>query len=381
MKSRVAWVVAVVIFMLAALAPPPARASDHADPLNLSDPNANITGLFVYPEDDRYILIFNVRRSLTDAKPYDLARYEYVVNIDLTTPVAFDNAEDRARYGGTIDIPEKLHPDVTIRIQLQDDTSLKSIAYSGLKQTDQIRTYTGVRDDPFIFPRFFKTNVISMAMSIPKTAFPQDQQDFILWGVTYKNGKVFDRVGRSIRSQLPRFGVLNLVAPKDQVRVLMKTKKFLDTTYNFLNGNKEWWSQAIAGLLQFTFQIRKYDLMPDVMIYTTRFAPGFPNGRLLTDDVSAQLCATGDCLLQEISFIEGGWPRATTNDKNFLTGWPYLAAPWPDKQELVRTRSIWPYLIPVVLVTAFVIWGLVEILWRLVRRLWRAIRRKPAMAF
>jgi len=322
-----------------------------------------------------------MRRSLTDPKPYDLSPYEFEVSIDLTSPVTFDNAEDRARYGGTIVIPEKLHPDVTIKINLQDDTSLKSIAYSGLKQTEQIRTYTGVRDDPFIFPRFFGVNVISMVMSIPKSSFPAGQQDFILWGTTYKNGKVFDRVGRSVRSQLPRFGVLNLVAPKDQVKTLMKLKDFLDKTYNFLNGNREWWSQAIAGLLEFTFLIRKYDLMPDVMIYTDRFPAGFPNGRLLTDDVNAILCTTGDCLLQELSFIEGGWPRATTNDKPFLTDWPYLAAQWPDKQEAVKTRSIWPYLLPVLLVTAILIWGLVEILWRLARWLWRFFRRKLAMAF
>ena len=66
----------------------------------------------------------------------------------------------------------------------------------------------------------------------------------------------------------------------------MKAKKLTDRLYNFLKGNKEWWSQAFGDLLEFTFQIRPYDLKPDVMIYTDRFPPGFPNGRLLTDDVA-----------------------------------------------------------------------------------------------
>ncbi len=392
MKRLFAWGLAVRFLavwglaVLAAAAPSPSRASDHADPLNLTDPNANITGLFIFPEGDRYILMFNVRRSLRNPKPYDLAPYEYVVNIDLTTPVTFTSEEDVARYGGTVVIPEKLHPDVTIKVRLENDVSLKSIAYTGLKETDQIRTYTGVRDDPFIFPRFFKKNVITMMMSIPKTAFPPGQQDYILWGTTYKNGKVFDHVGRSVRSQLPRFGVLNLVEPKDQVRVLMKQKAFLDKAYNFLDGNKEWWSQAIGGLLEFTFLLRPYDLAPDVMIYTDRRKAGFPNGRLLTDDVNAILCTTGDCLLQELSFIEGKWPRATENDEKFLTEWPYLAAAWPDEAEAVKTRSIWPYLLPVLVVFAVLIWGLVELTWRLARWLWRTLRRKlgkpakPAMA-
>ncbi len=87
-------------------------------------------------------------------KPYPLTPYDYVVNIDLTTPVSFESAEDRGRYGGTIVTPEKIHPDATITIHLNDDTTLK--------ETDRIRMYTGVRDDPFIFPRFFKVNVISM---------------------------------------------------------------------------------------------------------------------------------------------------------------------------------------------------------------------------
>lgn len=363
---------------MALLAPSTPRASDHADPLNLTDPSANITGLFIFPKDDQYVLIFNVRRSLTAPKPYELSAYEYVVSIDLTTAVTFDSAEDRARYGGTIPVPDKLHPDVSIKVRLNDDTSLKSIGYTGLKNTDRIRTYTGVRDDPFIFPRFFKKNVISMVMSIPKNAFPDGQQDFILWGTTYVNGKVSDRVGRSIRSQLPRFPILNLYDPKDQVEKLAKAKKFLDDTANFLDDKREWWSQAIAGLLEFTFQFRKYDLAPDVMIFTTRFPPGYPNGRQLTDDVNAIQCTTGDCLLQELSYIEGGWPRAVVNDKPFLPDFPYLAEPFPDSPERVRTDSIWPYLFTVLIVFSVLIWGLVEIVWRTLRWLWRKIAGKFA---
>ena len=357
MKRRAVWGLPALVVLAALLTQSAPRASDHADPLNLTDPNANITGLFIFPKDDQYVLIFNVRKSLTNAKPYNLEAYEYVVNIDLTTPVTFDSAEDRARYGGTIPVPDKLHPDVTIKVRLQDDTSLKSIDYTGLKNTDKIRTFTGVRDDPFIFPRFFKKNVISMVMSIPKNAFPDGQQDFVLWGATYGNGKLSDRVGRSVRSQLPRFPLLNFYDPKDQVAKLTKAKDFLDDVTNFLNTKKEWWSQALAGLLEFTFQLRKYDLAPDVMIFTTRFPPGYPNGRQLADDVNAIACTTGDCLLQELSFVEGGWPRAVVNDKPFLPDFPYLAEPFPDTPEKVITDSIWPYLLPVLIVFAVLIWG------------------------
>ncbi len=366
----------------AALTPSGLRASDHADPTNLTDPNANITGLFIFPKGDQLIVIFNVRRSLTNPKPYQLKDYEYVVNFDLTTPVLFRNAEDRARYGGTVVLPERLHSDASIRVKLNDDTTLKSLVTQGLKEPQRIRTYTGVRDDPFIFPRFFKVNVISMVMSIPKDAFPAGQHDFILWGVTYKKGKISDYVGRSIRTQLPRFGIINTSPPSKHVKILMKAKKRTDWLYNFLKGNKEWWSQAFGDLLEFTFQIRPYDLKPDVMIYTDHFPPGFPNGRLLTDDVVAQVCSTGDCLLQELSYIEGtDFPRATVNDKPFLADWPYLAEPWPDKAEKPPpSRSIWPYLIGLGLILAIVIWAVLEVLRRLVMWLWGKWRRKRQYA-
>jgi hypothetical protein len=382
MKSRAFWGLAALTLAasLFALAPSVLRASDHADPMNLTDPEANITGLFIFPKDDQLILIFNVRRSLTNPKPYNLSAYEYVVNFDLTTPVSFENVEDRTRYGGTVITPEKLHADASITVLLNDDATLKDIKARGLKG-DISKVYTGVRDDPFIFPRFFKKNVISMIMSVPMTAFPDGQRDFILWGATYRDGKQFDHVGRSIRSQLPRFEVLNKLPPKDHVAKLMELQKFWDDKFKTFNGFKEWWPKQIAALIESNLQIRKYDLKPDVMFYTNRFPPGFPNGRLLPDDVSARVCQTGDCILQELSFIEGGWPRAVANDKAFLDDWPYLAEPWPDSPEAAAsTKSIYPYVVGIVLVIAIVSWGAIEIIRRLLLWLWVWWRRRAAPA-
>jgi hypothetical protein len=369
------------------LAPPSALASDHADPTDLTDPSANITDLFFFPKDDQYILIFNVRRALTAPQPYDLGPYEYRVNFDLSTPVSFDgkdnpdSASNRARYGGTVSAPDKLHADASITVRLNNDATLKTITINGLKNTDKIRTYTGVRDDPFNFPRFYKVNVIAMVMSLPKDAFPAAQHDFMLWGTASKDGTVLDHVGRSIRTQLPRFGVINTSPPSEHLGTLMNTKKTIDDLYNFFKGKKEWYSKAISDLIQPYFQIRKYDLAPDVMIYSDRYPVGYPNGRLLTDDVVAQTCAFGDCLLQDISYIEGGWPRQTTNDKPFLDAWPYLAEPWPERPEPVApTQSILPYIIGIVLVFALVSWAVIEGLRRLIAALLFKARTRPRIA-
>src|SRR5262249_48055622 len=154
---------AVIVFaILFALTPSFLRASDHADPMNLKEPESNITGLFFFPKGDQMILILNIRRALTNPKPYNLAPFEYAVHMDLTSPVSFENAADRGHYGGTIVVPEKLHPDISIRVKLNDDTTLKKVSFTGLNDTDRIRVFSGVRDDPFVFPRFFKKNVISM---------------------------------------------------------------------------------------------------------------------------------------------------------------------------------------------------------------------------
>src|ERR1700722_840288 len=131
------WVLSTALFCAAIFAP--ARASDHADPLHLTDPGSNITDLFLYPKGDQYILILNVQKSVVGPKPYKLSPYDYVVHLDLTTPVSFQSEEDRARYGGTIVVPERLHDDATITIHLNDDTTLRDISFTGLTNTDKIR--------------------------------------------------------------------------------------------------------------------------------------------------------------------------------------------------------------------------------------------------
>lgn len=361
--------VSALFLALALLIGQPAMvaASDHADPVALGAPESNITDLFFFPQGDQMILIFNIVRALLKPEPYDLSPFSYEIHMDLTTPVSFQDDANRARYGGTVLVPDQIHPDVTIKIRLNDDVSIKQVTFTGLAETDKIRQYFNVRDDPFVFPRFFGKNVISMVMSIPLSSFPKGQHDFILWGSTSKDGALIDHVGRSIRSQLPRFGFLNTLPPKDHLKALMEHKAFWDDVYNFLHANREWWSVAAGDFLQFTLQLRKYDLQPDVMIYTDRFPVGYPNGRVLTDDVVAQTCSFGDCLLQEISFIEGGWPRATVNDKPFTTDWPFEAAPWPNQATMpAATGSAWPYVIGLLLLLALFFWGLVEIIRRLI---------------
>jgi len=338
------------------LVPLAGRASDHADPMNL-DPKTqepNITGLFFYPEGDNMIVVFNVRRSLTAAPPYNFEPYEYAVHFDFHSKLSFDNAEDRARYGGTIVNPEGIADDAIITIHLNNDATLKDKNIIGLKNPENVRLYTGVRDDPFIFPRFFNVNVVTMVMSIPKSSFPAGQQTWLLWGTSKdaKTGDQIDHVGRSNRTQLGRFDILNTVHPSKHVALIDEKAESRKKLQDFLLACLPPIAQLnqLSGLL-----IRHYDRVPDVMIYTSQFAPGFPNGRRLTDDVALLTCNQGDCPLQENAFIDTEqWPRATVNDKPFLNEFPYLAEPWPARPQ-TPPPDCWPYLMKYVLIPGLIV--------------------------
>ncbi|MEO6787356.1 MAG: hypothetical protein ABI318_14585 [Chthoniobacteraceae bacterium] len=74
---------------------------------------------------------------------------------------------------------------------------------------------------------------------------------------------------------------------------------------------------------------RHYDSAPDVMVYDLTKPARFPNGRWLGDDISKTLADAGETLLFELSYAESKqFPRATTNDKEFLPKFPYLAPRW-----------------------------------------------------
>ena len=320
----------ILLLGLALLVPPSAlQSSDHADPVNLEVLESGITDLFAFPDGDQMVVILNVQRALTAPPPYQLEPFEFAIYMDLHSKVTVDNKEERARYGGSIPNPEGIKEDVMIKIRLKNDAGLNSVKYDGLQNTNRIKLFTGVRDDPFIFPRFFKRNAIVMVLSIPFASFPnKDQKDWILWGTSMrlKDGMQIDHVGRSNRSQQGRFDFLNTLHPSRHVAAI----KAHNQTRMQIEKTLMQYLPPLVNAYQPLFKIRPYDNFPDVMIYTNQYAIGFPNGRKLTDDVAALTCDQGDCALVEGAYIDSPqWPRAPVNDKPFLKEFPYLAEPWP----------------------------------------------------
>lgn len=271
--------------------------------------------------------------------------------------------EARARYGGEVARPDGIEEQITFTINLAfddeaNDVKLKQLQAVGLKKlstewlvkdgkaSDQVSVdkkdngkisiYVGVRDDPFIFPAFFGTNVVAMVLRVPIEHLPAEK-DWLIWATSADRDRQIDHVGRSLRTQNPRFEILNIVHPSRQVAALRRDS----WDPNLLRDAGE--RLAFQGVASY----RRWDFVPDVMIYKRDYRVGFPNGRVLFDDVAAALAQFGDTALLELSYQHprGSWPRSTVNDRPFngttteephLAKFPYLGEPHTEREQPSR---------------------------------------------
>jgi hypothetical protein len=299
-------------------------------------------------EANELVLIVCVRRSLTVSGPFaELEKHTYKIHLDFHSAIEYEKEPaNLVRYGGTVSAVENIKEDATIEFALNPDTTLRSRPvepgdpetpkypkYTGFPRTGNIRSlkfgscanpYTGIHDDPFIFPQFFRTNVIAFVVRIPFDCLPSTKRDCVLWATSERRGRQVDHVGRSQRTQLPRFDLLNTLPPSKHVAALHESTDspaFLD--------------DFLRNISTPQFSLRHYDYQPDVMYYSRDRKPRYPNGRQLEDDVALLTCLQGDCQLFELSqshprFSMGPAGRPTTNDKEFSNTFPYLADPHPE---------------------------------------------------
>lgn len=351
------------------------------------DPEANITDLHAFVDGDNLVVSLCARRALRPDQVggLDLDGYRFRISMDFHPPVHFatnppggggttaranQERSQQALYGGIIDKPEDITPEVTLEFGMslvkdpvngeQSQAKLTHLNIQGLpgsrnivsdeKIVDgkvaipanafapgQINVQTGIFDDPFIFPRFFRRNVVGVVTSIPLKFLPQRDKPVLLWATTHgKDGKQIDHVGRSLRTQLPRFGYLNVVPPSGHNAAITKVHAE-PTIIENVSGT------LIAPLIAH----RHYDTFPDVMIYDLSKPARFPNGRAYTDDVAKTLADAGETLLFELSYAESRqFPRATANDKAFRPKFPYLAERWTS-DEIKKVAAPGSNLVPV----------------------------------
>jgi hypothetical protein len=353
------------------------RGSDHADPQSVTnpfyvqpEPDANITDLHAFIVDrlvgennqviegEHLIVSLCVRRALTteQERMLTLKGYKFRVHFDLDPKVRIfedtnsrDAAHDvdrsvQALYGGIITDPGDIKEDALLEFELELTTEgdVRQAVILGKPRTDHfeaapnvvhsaaelrpgvINIQAGIFDDPFIFPRFFRRNVVGIVSAIPLSAvrLPHGKAPILLWATTHKGEKQIDHVGRSLRTQLPRFGYLNDKPPSEHAKEITR-----------VHDRPTLMEDILATLISPLEAHRHYDSVPDVMIYDLRKPAKFPNGRALRDDVAKALADAGETLLLELAYTESKqFPRSETNDKEFRETFPYLAERWTPEQ-------------------------------------------------
>jgi hypothetical protein len=280
-----------------------------------------------------------------DAERIALAQREWSAAVDIRAALINAHETDdsmQALYGGIITEPDAIADDAILEFELglkkngeNSQTFFSSdpritgipgkvnIVQPG-KEAEMrnfppatIHIETNVFDDPFIFPRFFRRNVVGIVTSIPIKSLPPQRGPMLLWATTHGKDQI-DHVGRSLRTQLPRFGYLNTKHPRDHVMEITRVHHLPTVMEDML-----------ATFLAPLEAHRHYDSVPDVMVYDLRKPARFPNGRALGDDVAQALADAGETLLVELAYAESKqFPRATTNDKPFPSDFPYLAPRW-----------------------------------------------------
>lgn len=278
-------------------------AADHSDTPLLIDEGRNdarITDLYAFTKNDNLILILDIDPSVpNDATAYNFSTdVEYRFNIDNNSEVTAD---------GEIVDKRNIHEDIIISIRFQADgkpvindvndlfsilafplMALFSCASDGNDADieDAITNFfAGPRDDPFIRGPRIGQNVASIALEIPLNAVVRNNNSLIIWADTKVDnlpGEFQERAGRPLTSMFN--DVLNTTHPNE----------------DFDN----------------------FGIEPDVLVLNTSMPSGFPNGRVLEDDVVDIVCP-GVCDM----LLANDAPFPSENDVQFLKNFPYLAPP------------------------------------------------------
>jgi hypothetical protein len=274
------------------------RASDHSDfPVagGVSRVDANISDVHAFVAGSNLVLAVSTNTAIPRSAGSYLFPSDVTFEINIDTDARVDTSSDPLGDGGIILDPQRINEDVTFRIRFRPDGSarLQRIQRGANHDDAQIVSFfAGLRDDPFIrIPRDGR-NVGSIVLETPLGSIVERQSTLLIWAtakVEEFDGPQQEITGRSLRSMFPEQGALNALHPKHH--------------------------------------FSKTGLRTDVMIYDTARPASFPNGRLLTDDVLLRACQLGGECRVFNSEMRPMTPRS--NDRPFLSTFPYLAEPHP----------------------------------------------------
>jgi hypothetical protein len=266
-------------------------AADHGDTpelISLGRHDGRITDLHAWRSGSSFVMSLctnpNIPVGATSyVFPEDLTlRF----HIDNTSVIDFSDPPLSSKYGGRIVDPSKVTANITLEFSFGPNGA--PILYTqGLSATAQshIQVYAGLRDDPFINGRRDGRNTACVVVQMPLADIQGAVPSLLTWAtskVPDLHGPISEHGGRALRSQFTENLALNTLRPRAQ------------------------WTEL--------------EMVPDVMIHDLNAPSGFPNGRLLTDDV---IDLVGDLRLVNDLVAQA----VTANDKPLLPSFPYLSDP------------------------------------------------------
>lgn len=287
-KLAAAVIIPAVIFVPAAWIGYTAFGSDHADsPLLISVQrhDARVTDLFAFRDGDDLVVVL----CMDPTVPPGVEEYQFQpdamfeINIDSKSHVNYEDPDANAVLGGSVTRPDKINDNIAFRITFEGGEP--RLRVRGIKHGERVtEMFAGLRDDPFIRGPRIGRNVAAIVLKVPLSEVLGDHPELLIWGysqVPEIDRPMADHAGMALRSMFGENMPMNEMHPR--------------------------------------FHMLKMGKAPDVIIYNTDEPAGFPNGRLLTDDVVD--------LVGDMRVLGNDYPFPATNDVPFLATFPYLAPP------------------------------------------------------
>lgn len=208
-----------------------------------------------------------------------------------------------------------------------------------------VKTFSGLRDDPFIrIPQNGK-NIAAMAVELPQSLFTHGRQKVLIsWGASgfdTVDGASADVAGRSFGSMFPpENGIINKLHPSQHVAALEAAQAAgvagtlqCQTPYQ-LDANGNTIATVPALRKDCADESQRMLKAADVAIFDTTKPQHFPNGRELADD-QVDLIAPYDARVNTLLINPangentGGRTSPTANDVPHSATFPYLGLPQP----------------------------------------------------
>lgn len=323
-KSRLPSVIGAAL-IAAGLAAGTTIAADHGDTPNLIGiprHDARISDLFVFTHEDNLVLVLGTFPNLPGMSYQFPADLTLRFHIDNHSKVSFDNQVDNAHFGGTIVRPRNIGADIVLEFTF-DDMGAPILNASGLSdsQAQDIEIFAGMRDDPFIRGPQIGRNVAALVVEFPLAyalgGGGADSHSGACSRGAQKQGRCDDQSSDDVILVWATSKVPDITGPQADLAALALRSQCGQMICNAVDGpdlnlRNQTPPQKYARVL---------GLRPDVVIFDTTRPAGFPNGRVLTDDVVDIVAPFGQ------NILGNDFPCPSANDVPFLNDFPYLAPP------------------------------------------------------